>query len=142
MIKKSNTYFKSLRMKKKSSLFKLLLCGFLSLCFVCAGYAQSKTITGQVIGKDNLSLEGATIKAKGSNITTQTKDDGSFSIEVPPSVQALIFSFVGYNEKEVPIGSSSVINVTLDVGSESLQDVVVIGYGTRRKSDLTGAVAT
>src|SRR5687767_11946553 len=142
MIKKSNTYFKSLRMKKKSSLFKLLLCGFLSLCFVCAGYAQSKTITGKVTGKDNIPLEGATVQAKGSNITTQTKDDGSFSIEVPASVSALIFSFVGHNDKEVAIGSSTVMDVSLVAGSESLQDVVVIGYGTRRKSDLTGAVAT
>jgi len=142
MFFKPNTYFKSLRMKKDLSLFKLFLCSFFSLCFALAGNAQSKTITGQVAGKDNIPLAGATVQAKGSNITTQTKDDGSFSIEVPASVPALIFSFVGHNDKEVVIGTSTVMNVSLVAGSESLQDVVVIGYGTRRKSDLTGAVGS
>ncbi|MFC0771664.1 SusC/RagA family TonB-linked outer membrane protein [Terrimonas alba] len=129
-------------MKKDLSLFKLLLCGLLSLCFVYSGYSQSKTISGKVTGKDNSPLEGATVNAKGSTISTQTKDDGSFSIQVPASVSALIVSFVGYNDKEVEIGSSTILNVNLVAGSESLQDVVVIGYGTRRKSDLTGSVST
>ena len=67
-------------MKKDLSLFKLLLCSFLSLCFVFEGYAQSKTITGKVTGKDNIPLDGATVQAKGSNITTQTNNHGIFSI--------------------------------------------------------------
>src|SRR5687768_7462026 len=129
-----HTLKKGLLMKKNLFLFKGLVCSFLSLCFAFTVNAQSKIITGQVIGKDNLTLGGATVKAKGATTTTQTKEDGSFSIEVPSTVQALVFSYVGYNEKEVPIGTSSVVNVTLDAGAESLQDVVVIGYGTRRKS--------
>ena len=113
-------------MKKDLSLFKLLLCSLLSLCFAYSGYSQSKTITGKVTGKDDSPLEGATVNAKGSTITTQTKDDGSFSIAVPSSVSALIFSYVGYSDKEVEIGSSTILNINLVAGSESLQDVVVI----------------
>ena len=129
-------------MKKNLFLFKGLVCIFLSLFFAFNVSAQSKVITGQVVGKDNLGLGGATVRGKGSTATAMTKEDGSYSIDVPSNVQALIFSYVGYTEKEVPIGTTSVLDVTLDAGSESLQDVVVIGYGTRRKSDLTGAVST
>ena len=88
-------------MKKDLSLFKLLLCSLVSLCFAFSGYAQSKTITGKVTGKDNSPLEGATVNAKGSTISTQTKDDGSFSIQVPSSASALIVSYVGYDDKEI-----------------------------------------
>ncbi len=105
-------------------------------------YAQTKTITGKVTDKDNFPLAGATVQAKGSSVTTQTSTDGSFRIEVPSSSSALIFSYVGYDDKEVGIGSSAAINVSLVTGSKSLQDVVVVGYGTRRKSDLTGAVGS
>lgn len=129
-------------MKKGLSLFKTLLCIYLSLSFLFESYAQSKTITGKVTDKDNFPLAGATVQAKGSNNTTQTKEDGTFSIEVPQTAQSLTFSYVGYDDKEVSIGTSTILNVNLVTGSKSLQDVVVVGYGTRRKSDLTGAVGS
>lgn len=129
-------------MKKDISLFKALLCTLLWTCFVFLGYAQTKTISGKVTDKDNFPLPGATVQAKGSNVTTQTTSEGNFTIEVPSSVPALIFSYVGYDDKEVSIGTSTQINVSLVAGAKSLQDVVVVGYGTRRKSDLTGAVGS
>ncbi len=129
-------------MKKDFFLFKAVLCCILSFCIISTVNAQSKTITGKVTSKNDAPLQGATINGKGSSVRTQSSDDGSFSIDVPGSVTALIISYVGHSDKEVAIGNSSVINVNLVPSAESLQDVVVIGYGTRRKSDLTGAVGS
>lgn len=129
-------------MKKDRSLFKGFLCTLLSACFVMISFAQTKKITGKVTDKDNFPLAGATVQVKGSNVTTQTGSDGNFSIDVPSTASALIFSYVGYDDREVSIGASTSINVSLVAGAKSLQDVVVVGYGTRRKSDLTGAVGS
>ncbi len=138
----SNYIIKNLRMKKDLFLYRVLLSSILSICIVCTVNAQSKIITGKVTGKNDAPLQGATIHGKGSAIRTQSSDDGSFSIDVPASVKALVISYVGHTDKEVTIGNSSVVNVSLETSAESLQDVVVIGYGTRRKSDLTGAVGS
>ena len=127
-------------MKKDLSLFRRFLCTVLLACIVVVNFAQSKKVTGTVTDKDNFPLAGATVQAKGANVTVQTSSDGTFNIEVPSSTSALIFSYVGYDDKEVSIGASNQIQVSLVTGAKSLQDVVVVGYGTRRKSDLTGAV--
>ena len=104
--------------------------------------AQNRVVTGKVTdAKANLPLQGVTVQGKGSTVAAQTGADGGFSISVPQNVQALIFSFVGYADQEVAI-SGNTLNVGLQPGGQSLQDVVVIGYGTRRKSDLTGAVGS
>ncbi len=123
--------------------------------FICAGLttffllvatlaiSQTRTITGKVMdARGNQSLGGVTIQAKGTQTITQSGNDGSFSINVPAGTQALIFTFVGFTSQEVAIGTSNNVNVSLDPDGQSLTDVVVIGYGTARKSDLTGAVAS
>ena len=124
----------------------LLRAGLLSyffLFFVTLAFSQTRTVTGTVTdARGNSPLPGVTVQAKGSQTATQTGNDGSFSLNVPTSAQALIFSFVGFEDQEVALGSSNIINVSLNVGGQSLQDVVVIGYGTARKSDLTGAVGS
>ena len=104
---------------------------------------QTRTITGKVMdGSGNQPIEGVTVQAKGTQAATVTGTDGSFSINVPAATRALIFTFVGFQDQEVTIGNSTTLSVTLTPGGQSLQDVVVIGYGTTRKSDLTGAVSS
>jgi TonB-dependent starch-binding outer membrane protein SusC len=106
-------------------------------------FAQTRTISGKITdSKDNNPLPGVTIQVKGTNLVSQTGPDGAFRVEVPPKAGALIFSFVGYQDKEVAIGASDELNIKMEPGAKSLQDVVVIGYGTARKSDLTGSVGS
>lgn len=129
-------------MKKDLSLFRGLLCACMFIMLALSSKAQQKTITGKVTDKDNFPLAGATVQAKGSSETTVTAEDGSFTLELPASISAIIISYVGYNDREVPLGSSTTINVSLEPGARSMEDVVVVGYGSRRKSDLTGAVGS
>jgi TonB-linked SusC/RagA family outer membrane protein len=106
-------------------------------------FSQDRTLTGTVTdARANTPLAGVTVQVKGTRTATQTGQNGSFTITVPPSAQALVFSFVGFEDQEVAIGTSETVNVALNPGGQSLQDVVVIGYGTTRKSDLTGAVGS
>ena len=101
-----------------------------------------KTITGKVTGEDAEPLPGANVLVKGTTIGTVTDVDGNYSLEVPDDANTLVFSYVGYLSQEVNIGSSSVINMELQADIESLSEVVVIGYGTQKKENLTGSIAT
>lgn len=106
-------------------------------------HAQQKAITGKVTNdKDGSPVSGASVIAKGSKSGTQTAADGTFSISVPTSVTQLEISSVGYATQTVSIGSGNVVNVGLSASSGGMTEVVVIGYGTARKKDLTGAVAS
>jgi TonB-dependent starch-binding outer membrane protein SusC len=124
---------------------KKLLRVFLLLLFFVAGtagaYAQ-RTVTGTVVDKDQLPVTGANIVVKGTQIGAITDGLGKFSINVPASGNTLVVSFIGYTSQEVPIGSGSVINVTLQTEATSLDEVVVVGYGTQKRSEVTGAIST
>lgn len=103
--------------------------------------SQDKTVTGKVTGsKDGLPLDGVAIKIKGGKSGTQTQADGTFKIIVPNGAQTLEVSFVGYAKKEVPV-SNQFLAIVLDPVNTNLNEVVVIGYGTQKKKDLTGSVA-
>ncbi|MET6997719.1 SusC/RagA family TonB-linked outer membrane protein [Chitinophaga defluvii] len=105
--------------------------------------SQSRKITGKVTdANDKTALPGVTVQVKGSSTGTQTKPDGTYAIEVPQNAATLTFSFVGYTTQEREIGYGLVVNVTMSADVKSLQDVVVIGYGTQKRSDVTGAVAS
>ena len=97
-------------------------------------------ITGKVSGSDGIVLVGASIHIKGSNFGVTSGPDGSFSITAAPT-DILLVSYVGYQTATIPVNNRTVINVTLAPASTSLTDVVVIGYGTQKKADLTGAVS-
>jgi TonB-linked SusC/RagA family outer membrane protein len=113
------------------------------MIFSLFAFSQTRTVTGTVTdARVNTPLPGVTVQVKGTRTATQTQANGSFSIDVPANAKSLIFSFVGFEDQELAIGSSGNLNVTMTPGGQSLQDVVVIGYGTARKSDLTGAVGT
>nr|WP_214448810.1 TonB-dependent receptor [Flavihumibacter rivuli] len=102
--------------------------------------AQTRQITGKVTDqKDGGPLSGATITVKGTTISTITQADGSFSLSVPENATTLVISSVGYKQVETPV--NSVVNVVMQVGDASLSEVVVVGYGTKIKRDLTGVVA-
>jgi len=106
-------------------------------------FAQNRTITGKVQDpKDSSAVAGATVSAKGTRVNTQTSSDGSFSISVPGSTTALVISSVGFATQEVSIEGKSAIEVWLVVTNTTLNEVVVTGYGSIRRKDLTGSIAT
>ena len=117
-------------------LWAVLLC----LLFTLSVQAQ-RTVTGQVVdATSNETLIGTTVKVKDSSTGTVTDIDGNYSITVPEGEQTLVFSSIGFATQEVAVGNQSVIDVQLDTDVESLSEVVVVGYGTQRKSDVTGAI--
>jgi TonB-linked SusC/RagA family outer membrane protein len=104
---------------------------------------QVRTITGTVTGADNgESLPGASIVVKGTTTGTVTDIDGKFSIQAPSGPVTLIFSFIGYETVEKAVNNEAMVNVVLNLSKVALEEVVVIGYGTVKKSDLSGSVAS
>src|SRR5665647_301568 len=97
-------------------------------------------ISGKVTSADSI-LSGATVQLKGTAVTTQTNNFGEYNISAP-SRGTLVFSNVGFDPKEVKVNNRSVINVELTTAIQQLGDVVVVGYGTSRKKDVTGAVSS
>lgn len=101
------------------------------------------TITGKVIDVQTQEiLVGASILVKGTNIGTFTDANGLYTIKAVDENSILIFSYVGYEASEIQVGKQTVLNASLKARLESLSEVVVIGYGTQRKSDITGSVAS
>lgn len=97
---------------------------------------ETKTITGTVTSaEDGSSLPGVNVLLKGTGKGTSTDSHGKYSIQVPPSGRTLVFSFIGLVPKEVKIGTSNVINVSLSLDHQDLQEVVVAGYSKRAKKD-------
>lgn len=105
-------------------------------------YVQQKSVAGIVVDENGEPLPGVTIVVKGTTNGTVTGEDGSFNIEDVSIETVLQFSFVGMTTKEITVGSQSTINVTLLADAVGLEEVVAIGYGTQKKSDLTGAVSS
>lgn len=107
-------------------------------------YAQNRTITGTVTGKDDgLPLPGVTVRVSGTTTGTQTGGNGQYSIAVPANATGLEFSFIGYTPQKVSIGSGSVVNIALSVASSQLTEVVITGaYGVKQSSRATGASAS
>lgn len=116
---------------------------FLLIIAVTGALAQEVTVTGTVtdVG-DGTTIPGVNILVKGTYQGTITDIDGKYRINVPRSGAVLVFSFIGYTSQEIPVGNQTVINVILAQESKLLDEIVVIGYGTVRKSDLTGAVGS
>jgi TonB-linked SusC/RagA family outer membrane protein len=105
--------------------------------------AQTAKITGVVTDSKGGTLPGVSVKVKGTAVGTQTDIDGKYSINVPGSNAVLVFTYVSYISKEMPVGTGRVINVTLLDNTTDLNEVVVTGYGqTVKKRDLTGSIGT
>ncbi|PXY01703.1 hypothetical protein DF185_09550 [Marinifilum breve] len=104
--------------------------------------AQERSVTGTVtLAEDGLGVPGASVIVKGTSIGTTTNFDGKYVLSVPEGNDVLIFSFVGMKSQEIQIGNQQTINVELQADNVGLDEVVAIGYGTMRKSDLTGATS-
>lgn len=122
----------------KQKLLKLFL-----VLFTLSGAvnAQTRTVTGVVTGKDDgQPLAGVSVSIKGTRTGTQTSANGRFSIAVPSSSGTLVFSFIGFNTQEA--SARSVVNISLEPKQNNLNEVVVVGYGTQLKKDVTGSQAS
>lgn len=103
---------------------------------------KKSPVTGVVRGPDGQPLRGVSVTVKGGKAGTSTDDNGNFSLTVDESATTLIFSYVGYESREVSIVNRETVSVVLQAETKGLDDVVVVGYGTQRKRDVTGAVQT
>lgn len=99
-------------------------------------------VSGRVTEENGQPLPGVNVLIKGTTIGTTTDAGGEYMLQVPDATSVLVFSFIGYVTQEVTVGTQTAINVTLSADMQSLEEVVVVGYGTMKKSDLTGAVAS
>jgi TonB-linked SusC/RagA family outer membrane protein len=99
-------------------------------------------ISGVIRDDSGTPLEGASVVVKNSSVATISRADGTFEIEVPDANAVLVVSFVGYNRKEVPVGDNRNITVILSKSVVQIENLVVIGYGTQRKRDLTGTITS
>ena len=119
----------------------LLLLTLLTLS-VMSSVAQQHTITGTVVDADQGPLIGVTIQEKGAKSGAVTDLDGHYTIKVSKADAELTFSYVGYDTQTVHLKNRSVVNVTMRNSSVVLEQVVVVGYGSQKKVNLTGSVAS
>jgi TonB-linked SusC/RagA family outer membrane protein len=114
-----------------------MLLVFIMSCFI--GFSQ-QNITGTITDDAGVPLPGVNVVIKGTNTGTATDFDGNYAINASET-DVLVFSFVGFLDQEIQVGSNSNLNVTLQMGSNELEEVVITGYGSSKKRDLTGAIA-
>lgn len=119
--------------------FALIL--FLSGMFICQAYAQRTTVKGIVKDHSGEALIGVNVVEKGKTNGTITGSDGMFSLNVSGKKPVLVCSYIGYVTEEIPIVSQEMLTITLKEDTEELDEVLVIGYGTAKKKDLTGAIS-
>ena len=117
---------------------------FIAICMLSLGlYAQNLSISGVVTqAEDNTPLPGVSIVAVGTTIGAITDFEGSYSITVPESVSTLRFTFVGMQTEEIAIGSQTSIDLAMVASTEALDEVIVVGYGTKRRGAITGSIGT
>lgn len=132
-------------MRRLLTILLVLAMSFPSaIAYADSGNHFFKPITGKVYNADGSPLSGATVNLKGSTISVTTDAAGAFTIDVPDNKPdpVLIVSAVGYSTREVALNGVSRMDVRLDVDIKKLSDVVVVGYGTRQRKDLTGSIAS
>ncbi|GET24073.1 TonB-dependent receptor [Prolixibacter sp. NT017] len=121
---------------------KSVLCLLAGLLLSVSSYAQQRTITGTVTDKSGEPIPSVTVMVKGTSTGTITNFDGQYSLSGDiPADGVLTFSFIGMKTKDVSIGNRATIDVTMEENVTGLDEVVVVGYGTQQKKDVTGSVA-
>ena len=100
-----------------------------------------KELKGKITDGDGSPLVGATVRVKGTNKGTLTDADGNYTLEAPDDATTLVVSYIGYAPQEIEIGGRASVNVSLEASASTLDEVVVTGYGTQKKANLTGAVS-
>jgi hypothetical protein len=162
-----NFYPENLKRRKGSSYKKILITGMSALCLLCvantanADAANRKAtlatvgtnismskrdvnLKGKIVDEKGETLVGVSIKVKGTTIVASTDANGAFSITIPSTVSnpVLVVSYIGYTTQEVPVDGKTTISIQLKSSTNDLDEVVVVGYNTVKKSDLTGAVVS
>ncbi len=117
----------------------LWVCCF---CVQAVAWAQNRAVTGKVTDDKGGALPGVNVLVKGTTTGTATNAEGNYTINVPGGDAVLVFSFIGYLKEEKPVGNQSAVDVSLLPDVKSLSEVVVVGYGTQNRRDITGAIAT
>jgi len=129
-------------MKTKRKLFSMRSASLaFLLLWTCIAWAQTKSVNGNVKDSNGDAVIGASVVVKGTSTGTITDTNGDFTLSVPASTKTLTISFIGMESKDVAI-SEGAMNVVLTESTTSLNEVVAIGYGTMKKSDLTGAISS
>lgn len=126
-------------MSKK--IYATVICFVLICCYAVTAMAQGRDVTGVVTDPQGITLPGVTVAVKGSTAQTATDGKGKFRISLPAGQHTLVFSFIGMQTREIAVPASQhVLEVSLQNASRDLNEVVVVGYGTTKKRDLTGSV--
>ena len=115
---------------------------FFSCFLTLTSFAQQKTLSGTVSGEDGVPIPGVTVVVVGTTIGTVTDLDGKFSFSAPADAKALSIAYVGMTTQELTIGTQSSFKVTMISESTGVDEVVVIGYGTRKREEITGSIST
>ena len=121
---------------------KILMILVIKVSFVGIIFAQNQVITGSVIDDKGNPISDATVTIKGTNIAVKCSNDGKFNLEVPQTSKAIIISAIGYSEKEIYLTNDTNYTITLQSANTSLEEVVVLAYGTARRSQYTGSAVT
>ncbi len=122
--------------------YLLILVFLFSAYFTSLAQVSSRSVSGIITDEKGIALSGVTISVKGTNITALSDKDGKYVVMVPEKSKTLLFSYVGMQDQEISVAKSGSQNIVLKQTSDILSEVVVIGYGTVRKKDLTGAVGS
>lgn len=125
----------------KNPFFQKVSWLFFGLVLFASQTAFSQTVSGTITDAEGLPLIGANVILKNKATGTVTEVDGTYEVQAT-AADTLVFSYTGYTEQEIPVGNQSVINVTMSTDAELLGEVVIVGYGTMRKSDVTGSIVS
>jgi TonB-dependent starch-binding outer membrane protein SusC len=129
-------------LKLKGQRYAAFVLMAIFMVFSLGSFAQQKSLKGRVTDNTGATIPGVSVVVKGTTVGTVTNVDGDYQINVPATAQSLMFSYVGMRTQEVQIGTQTTINVLLESESIGVNEVVVVGYGTRMKEELTGAIST
>lgn len=118
-----------------------VLAFLLGICTFSTAFGQGRAISGRVLDSQNEPLIGVSIQVKGTTTGTVTDFDGNFSLQVS-SGSTLVFSYIGYESQEIPVENQTTITVKMGEDSQALEEVVVVGYGTLKRKEVTSSVET
>ncbi|MNK05633.1 TonB dependent receptor [compost metagenome] len=118
-----------------------LLATLACLLSITNSFAQDKRVSGKITDEGNNPLPGVSVTVKNTKMATITNESGQFTLSILPTSQVLTFSYLGMEEQQVTIGSKTTFNIVLKSKTNTLSDVVVIGYGTAKRTDLTGSIS-
>lgn len=137
---KIKTNLKSKRINR--SFWKLLLFCLFTFCSTSAAIAQTQQVSGTIVDRNGETMIGVNVTIKGSTIGTISDANGNFTIKVNKPADVIQISYIGYISQNLTVGSQKTFKIVLNEKSKDLEEVIVVGYGTQKKSDLTGSVVS